>query len=127
MQFGLVLNSREVVGDFSCVISDMARAHAKGSLLPYLGQIGTPKSKFQPWSGVAVLPGTSLQAEIADTIGMSHTGDLGEITFGAISHTALINAKTNEVEFETDPIILLRCDGEMLRHFIQELYADSGN
>jgi len=125
--FGFYGQTREVRAGLIVVISRQALKETKESVLQYLKQLGP-----MPESGE--LPPCNLRPETdvvsADILGLArHAEALGEIIFHAFSWRTVVESvrsgKKRDEPLTAICVALLRCDIELHKRWILDLYEES--
>jgi hypothetical protein len=120
IDFGLV-TSRFVVDSYSVLIDQETLKMEKDSMLAYLGQIGAPNA---PVEGGAFIHGER-KVDASNCFLMSRSGEIGEIRIGLFSIGIVLEKKTATPEtFEATPLALLRCDANLQRNLLTDLYKE---
>jgi hypothetical protein len=124
IHFGLVVRN-ETMAQYSTVLEANAIQQSRSSMLDYLGTIGTvDESEPEKWR--PLLEGGTVN--VSNVIHMSHSGDSAEVRFGVYSSgVALEHLKkaTGKVNLAGNPLALLRCDVELQKLLIIQLYSES--
>ena len=117
--FGLVDDSGFLRDQFVIGISKQTIEDSKASLTSFLTRIGSPTTTQPKW----VPPSIPTTTELANVINAGVSTD-GEILFSSFAiGPAISKTKESQKPIDIDPIAMLRCDPELLKLFIVELYT----
>ena len=117
--FGLVDDSGFLRDSYAISLTKQTLEDSKASLTSFLAKVGAPTTALPVWAPPPMSAGT----ELANIINVGVSTD-AEIIFSSFAiGPALAKAKETQKPIDIDPIALLRCDPELLKLLIVQLYA----
>jgi hypothetical protein len=124
LHFGL-LDKRDLLSDlYSCSVANDDLEKYKNNQIGFLQKIGgAPTTSIEDW--VAPLERRSI--DLVRFIYMSASGSTGEIILCSFAVCGLFaNTKpgTKTFDLQPDPIAMLGCSTDLLKHFITKVYLD---
>ena len=117
--FGLLDDSGILRDAFACAFTKQTLSDSKASLTAFLAKVGGPQSPPPKWSA----PAGPTATDIATVINAGLSTDAELLLSAFAIGPAIAKAKTSDKPIEMDAIAMLRCDPDLLKSFIAELYA----
>jgi hypothetical protein len=114
----------EVVGSYSCILTDDTLDKNQESLLDYVNKLGADVATDVAWKGAT----TSRKADVANIVSMSYQGGVAETIFSVFSMCAATQAARTAAGGEvtpvpSQPLVLLRSTRALQKELISTLYG----